>query len=141
MHNKVVRVHERHQLFSQEGQAVYLATGGILDALKALHRIHRHELYGDEQTGNTESDISAAEEEEEGVTYQPDSLLSEDPVNDTEVRTSDVWWSTSELTFEQDNAYYPTIPRRNYEVHNKFIVCDHCRSHGLPCNEDAVCNQ
>ncbi|KAL9527393.1 hypothetical protein SMMN14_08848 [Sphaerulina musiva] len=24
---------------------------------------------------------------------------------------------------------------------NKFIVCDHCRSHGIRCNEAAVCNE
>ncbi|KXT14062.1 hypothetical protein AC579_10550 [Pseudocercospora musae] len=25
--------------------------------------------------------------------------------------------------------------------HQKFMVCDHCRAHGLPCNEAAVCDQ
>ncbi|KAK4565423.1 hypothetical protein LTR86_004040 [Recurvomyces mirabilis] len=28
-----------------------------------------------------------------------------------------------------------------YSKKNKFIVCDHCRSYGLPCDEDAVCYQ
>ncbi|CAK1364208.1 unnamed protein product [Cercospora beticola] len=25
--------------------------------------------------------------------------------------------------------------------HNKFMVCDHCMAHGLPCNEASVCDQ
>ncbi|KAI5365891.1 hypothetical protein Slin14017_G035310 [Septoria linicola] len=29
----------------------------------------------------------------------------------------------------------------NGGTHNKFMVCDHCMSHGLPCNEASVCDQ
>ncbi|KAK4550152.1 hypothetical protein LTR36_003119 [Oleoguttula mirabilis] len=41
---------------------------------------------------------------------------------------------------EEHDGFY-TAPRRAYEKHYKFVVCDHCRSHGLPCNEAAVCEQ
>jgi len=40
---------------------------------------------------------------------------------------------------EQAEADDDNVPRGRST--GKFIVCEHCRSHGLPCNEAAVCDQ
>ncbi|KAK3071037.1 hypothetical protein LTR53_009398 [Teratosphaeriaceae sp. CCFEE 6253] len=50
--------------------------------------------------------------------------------------------TTASLFAGDSSVDYPRDGYHHHDVHKgKFIVCDHCRSHGLPCDEDAVCSQ
>jgi hypothetical protein len=62
--------------------------------------------------------------------------------------------NSHDLLRQETNAFAPTRPRCNSDAgttpdskdspavtRQQFIVCDHCRSHGLKCNEAPVCQE
>ncbi|KAK4550149.1 hypothetical protein LTR36_003116 [Oleoguttula mirabilis] len=111
-------------------RAISTAQKTLWAARKILHRRHRADLYDEDGRANwvLQPGITGPQ----GTLCDQVTRLEEYPIVSGESTAQSV-----DVREESGvRAYDP------YADHvGKFIVCDHCMSHGLTCNEASVCNQ
>jgi len=137
-----------------ESHAVVAAQKAIWRARAALHCRHRSDVYSEyPEFSCNGSEHAGVEDESYGNSHTYDSWGRANKYSrdgdagheeDDGYATSGSYDSNvpSPQYSQPDDADYETQDYQYQDrYHGKFLVCDHCRGHGLPCNEAPVCYQ
>lgn len=134
-----------------DGSLVRSAGGALKDSIKALHHLHKPECYRNGIVVNQEdnddathpilepsssSELQDEHAQDHALPASSTTILNSSPPCSPKVLDSPP--SDCELTHSHETYSTKDGPHRKQ---GKFMVCDHCMSHGLPCNESSVCTQ
>ncbi|GIZ43033.1 hypothetical protein CKM354_000627700 [Cercospora kikuchii] len=112
---------------------------GLRLIIAAQNDVHRDSPYIFEREEDTSIDLSAALQRMSSTDDDGDNDARDCDAREERAQAVKLFHGAQKNTRKTGTADKTHVDHGGY--HNKFIVCDHCMAHGLPCNEASVCDQ